>query len=87
MKQATLFLLPIIVLFACEGPEAPAAESELKDYTAYMQVDSGEATNVKFTSYSTTLIADGQDKARLRITVIDSAGREITNATNEIKME
>ncbi len=86
MKHVIFFFFLTALFFACETPPSPPLEPELKDYTSNIQVDSGKATNVKFTSYSTTLIADGRDKARLRITVIDSAGREITNAVNEIKM-
>jgi beta-galactosidase len=80
-----LLLLPLIFL-ACEQKTVVTAPLNLKDYTTVTQVTNGTPVNVKFTSYSTTLIANGRDKARLRITVIDSLGREITSATNEIRM-
>jgi len=38
------------------------------------------------TSYSTTLLADGRDRTRLRIAVTDSSGQEITSATDSINI-
>jgi beta-galactosidase len=38
------------------------------------------------TAYSTTLLADGKDRTPLRIAVTDSAGREITSATDSIRV-
>lgn len=88
MKKIYAALAAIIIaISSCQqATEEADNQVQLKDYSAVSQVEDGKATNVKFTSYSTTLIADGKDKAKLRITVIDSAGREITSATNEIRM-
>jgi len=38
------------------------------------------------TSYSTTLLADGRDWTKLRIAVTDSMGREITSASDSIRL-
>jgi len=75
-------------LWACQPSQTEdiPINRDLPDYTAVSQVENGRATNVKFTTYSTTLKADGTDKARLRITVIDSLGREITSASNPIHL-
>jgi beta-galactosidase len=49
-------------------------------------VNSGTPVAVMLTSYSTTLRANGRDWTRLRIAVTDSLGREITSATNDIRL-
>ncbi|MDH3290874.1 MAG: glycosyl hydrolase 53 family protein [Gemmatimonadota bacterium] len=52
------------------------------DFSSVSRVDSGTAVSVMLTSYSTTLLANGDDGTRLRIAVSDSVGREITSATD-----
>ncbi|MCB0636346.1 MAG: glycosyl hydrolase 53 family protein [Lewinella sp.] len=88
MKVSCLLCIIVLAtLAACSSPQSDTDTApDIKDYSAITQVASGEPTNVKFTAYSTTLMADGKDKARLRITVIDSLGREITSATNPIHL-
>lgn len=87
LKNICLLTLSLPLIFlACKEKTTVTEQLVLKEYTAVTQVATGKPVNVKFTSYSTTLIADGKDKAKLRITVTDSIGREITSATNEIRM-
>jgi beta-galactosidase len=56
------------------------------DFSAVSRTDSGRAVAVMLTAYSTTLRANGDDRTRLRIAVTDSAGREITSATDSIRI-
>jgi len=82
MKSKLLpFSLLIILMISCN----PATE-RVSEFASVSQVDSGTPVSVQMTAYSTTLLADGQDQTRLRITVIDSAGREITTAENPIRV-
>jgi beta-galactosidase len=68
---------------ACAG----SAESHRPpDFSGVSRTDSGRAVAVMLTSYSTTLVANGEDHTRLRIAVTDSAGREITSATDSIRI-
>ena len=50
------------------------------------RVDSGTPVSVMLTAYSTTLLANGEDWTKLRIAVTDSASREITSATDLIRV-
>ena len=56
------------------------------DFSAVSRIDSGKAVSVMLTAYSTTLLADGAARTTLRIAVTDSAGREITSATDSIRV-
>jgi arabinogalactan endo-1,4-beta-galactosidase len=79
-----LKLLPIIgpvLLFYCSQPKPVVSE-----FVAVSQVDSGKPMNVMMTAYSTTLIANGKDQASIRIAVVDSLDREITSASDSIKI-
>jgi len=82
MKLTNLSVLFVLaLLIQCNSPVTNTYE-----FTSISSVDKGIPTNVMLTSYSTTLIANGEDETRLRIAVIDSAGREITSATNTIQV-
>lgn len=50
------------------------------------KVDGGKPVAVMLTSYSTTLRANGSDQTRLRLAVIDSLSRELTTATDSIRV-
>ncbi len=50
------------------------------------QVQNGKPVSVMLTCYSTTLLANGHDHARVRIAVRDSAGREITSAADSVRL-
>jgi arabinogalactan endo-1,4-beta-galactosidase len=56
------------------------------DFSSVSRVDSGRAVAVMLTSYSTTLLANGNDWTKLRIAVTDSMGREITSASDSIRV-
>lgn len=60
--------------------------SKAPDFSSVSRVDSGRAVAVMLTSYSTTLLADGQDWTKLRIAVTDSMGREITSAGDSVRI-
>jgi hypothetical protein len=78
-----------IVMSALAGltlVQCPRASSRAPDFSAVSRADSGRPVSVMLTSYSTTLRANGQDRTRLRIAVTDSLGREITSATDSIRI-
>jgi hypothetical protein len=50
------------------------------------QVDTGKVVAVQMTAYSTTLLANGKDQTLLRVAVTDADGREITSATDSIRI-
>jgi arabinogalactan endo-1,4-beta-galactosidase len=56
------------------------------DFSSVSRVDSGTAVSVMLTTYSTTLLANGRDWTKLRIAITDSIGREITSATDSIRV-
>jgi beta-galactosidase len=78
-------LVAVAALAGCGG-EPRQGERTAPDYSAVSRVATGTATTVMLTAYSTTLLADGADRARLRIAVTDSAGREITTAEDSIRI-
>jgi len=78
MVMATLAGL---VLAGCAGSSNGAP-----DFSPVSRVTSGRPSAVMLTSYSTTLRANGKDWTRLRIAVADSLGREITTATDSIRV-
>ena len=79
------FFLILLLLIQCENkPKSPQKNSS--EFTSIEQTESGKPTNVRLTSYSTTLIANGKDFTHLRIAVTDSIGREITSASDSIML-
>lgn len=83
-----IFLSLLLVLGCKKTIEQPPQvhETPLKDYSALMQVESGKPVSVMLTSYSTTLVADGKEKTRLRVAISDSLNREITSAEDSIQI-
>ena len=89
MKSLRLiFFLGLTLFFQCKQPENKPDEAEVKplDFSSVSQVEHGKPVLVLFTTYSTTLIANGKDRTRLRIAVADSLGREITSAQDSIRV-
>jgi len=87
MKINHLFyLLAALMLWHCNQPASKKSDTQAPDFSTISQVDSGKAISVMLTSYSTTLLANGTDNTRLRIAVTDSLNREITSATDSIRM-
>lgn len=66
---------------ACARPGAAPP-----DFSAVSRVTTGKPVAVMFTGYSTTLRANGTDWTRLRLAVLDSLSREITSATDSIRL-
>lgn len=81
-------ILGLLLFFQCKQVESKSEEPEFEipDFSSVSQVEAGKPVSVMFTSYSTTLIANGKDKTRLRIAVIDSLNREITSAQDSIRI-
>ena len=89
MKTLNLIcVLALITMFQCKQPESKIEEvkTETPDFSSISQVENGKPVSVMFTTYSTTLIANGKDKTNLRIAVTDSLGREITSAQDSIQL-
>ncbi len=87
MKTPWIFLLPILFLFMqCSTPEKETGHISSPDFSNVSRVDAGKANAVMLTAYSTTLLADGYDRTVLRIAVVDSLSREITSATDSIRV-
>ncbi|WP_157111429.1 glycosyl hydrolase 53 family protein [Nonlabens spongiae] len=61
-------------------------EPNLKGYTEYYQVETGEPVALVFASYKTTMLADGKDQSLLRISATDSSGMEIKNIHKPFKI-
>ncbi len=74
-------LIGILIFAGCRQPVKIVSE-----FDAVSRVASGKPVSVMLTSYRTTLLADGRDIARLRIAVVDSLDREITSATDSIRI-
>ncbi len=86
MKSTTLIFLSLMVTFmGCNQP-IKTKNSGTSDLTSISQVKHGTPFSVMLTSYSTTLLANGKDRAPLRIAVVDSASREITTARDSIRI-
>lgn len=82
-----LLFVCIIVLNACaDHSKSQKNKDQQQDFSMESSVDSGKAVSVMLTAYSTTLLADGKDKTRLRIAVTDSLNREITSASDSIRV-
>ncbi|HNS17013.1 MAG TPA: glycosyl hydrolase 53 family protein [Bacteroidales bacterium] len=76
---AIITLISILFLAGCKPPSDA-------EFGSVSRVASGKPVSVMLTSYSTTLLADGRDETRLRIAVTDSLEREITTATDSIRI-
>jgi arabinogalactan endo-1,4-beta-galactosidase len=70
----------ILLAWIMIGCQTNPDESETAGYTSWYQKSSGQPETLVFASYKTTMIADGQDEARLRISVTDSTGMEIMDS-------
>ena len=77
------FILILGALFLFPGISLQAGNIKLNP--SY-QVKNGKPVSVMLTCYSTTLLANGKDHARVRIAVRDSASREITTANDSIRL-
>ena len=76
----------MVLLAALASAHCASPTREAPDFSAISRVDSGRAVAVMLTAYSTTLRADGADWTRLRLAVTDSLSREITSATDSIRI-
>lgn len=79
--QCALLCAGILLVGGCKPPVGEPSE-----FASVSRVESGKAFSVMLTAYSTTLIANGTDQTRLRIAVIDSLSREITSASDSLRV-
>jgi hypothetical protein len=87
MRNLWIFLFPLLFLCVqCDSPEKETGHISSPDFSNISRIDSGVANAVMLTAYSTTLLADGYDRTVLRIAVVDSLSREITSATDSIRV-
>jgi len=76
-----LYCLIIFLFFQCQQPNKP---NQISEFASISQVETGKPVSVMLTTYSTTLLANGEAHTRLRIAIVDSLSREITSADNPI---
>ncbi|HMC01178.1 MAG TPA: glycosyl hydrolase 53 family protein [Flavobacteriaceae bacterium] len=83
-----LCFVVLIAFFQCKKAEPKVEEIKVEtpDFSSVSQVESGKPVSVMLTTYSTTLIADGIDKTKLRIALTDSLSREIKSAEDSIRI-
>lgn len=81
-----LSLLGVFIIIQCQQPEKKQAEIISPDFSGVSRVESGKPVSVMLTSYSTTLLANGRDNTMLRIAVTDSLSREITFASDSVRV-
>jgi beta-galactosidase len=74
-----LSFFAIAILIQCNQ-----SEPKISEYDLVSRVESGTPQSVMLTAYSTTLLANGTDRTRLRIAITDSLAREITSASDSI---
>jgi len=76
------FLILIFVTFLFVfGCSTKPQKTELPELTSLYQKPTGKPVSLIFASYKTTIIGNGKDEAQLRISVADSAGYEIMDAS------
>jgi hypothetical protein len=83
MKSMTFAMTGLAVLLSTHCEQQSRT---VPDFSSVSRVDSGTPVSVMLTAYSTTLRANGTDWTKLRIAVTDSAGREITSATDSVRV-
>lgn len=79
--KSSFIILTMLLLFGCSSKTEQGSDSLIKSYTDWYQVASGLPEALVFASYKTTIIANGTDEALLRISVVDSLGMEIMDAS------
>ena len=76
------YLIPILTsLIFLIGCVSKTEKTNLPDLSKLYQVPTGKPVNMIFASYKTTMLANGDDIANLRISVADSAGYEIMDVS------
>ena len=75
--QLSLTCITLLFVFGCS--KKPSETNEISNTIEY-KVATGEPAAIVFASYKTTMIANGTDEARLRISAVDSTGMEIMDA-------
>jgi beta-galactosidase len=76
----TLLTAVVIALTLLMGCRPSITEEEPPDYKSYYQVDTGKPVGMILSAYKTTMLANGMDETKLRVTVSDSTGKEISSA-------
>ncbi len=77
--KTTLVLLFVTTLFVFScSPKLKKAETQ--NFTLLYQKATGKPETLVFASYKTTMIANGEDEALLRISTVDSTGMELMDA-------
>lgn len=77
-------LIPLLFVFVVAACSEPQKRTE--SYYDGSRVEKGRPVSVMMTAYSTTLLADDRDEARLRIALLDSINREITTAEGLVRL-
>ncbi|NQU88107.1 MAG: glycosyl hydrolase 53 family protein [Mariniphaga sp.] len=74
-----ILILSALLIVGCQTKPIQEKEKET-DLTSWYQKATGEPQTLVFASYKTTMIANGEDEALLRISVVDSTGLELMDA-------
>ncbi len=83
MKTVSILLTAVLALVLVQcGMDS----SQTPDFSSVSRVDSSTARAVMLTTYSTTLLANGENWTTVRIAVTDSLSREITSASDSIRV-
>ncbi|MCB0539382.1 MAG: glycosyl hydrolase 53 family protein, partial [Bacteroidetes bacterium] len=90
IKKIALFLslFALMLLTQCNQPTKPTGDNEAQpgDFSDVSRVTNGKPVSVMLTCYSTTLLANGTDHTRVRVALVDSLNREITSASDSIRI-
>jgi len=78
-----LLILAVAIFFGCS---TKPQKQELPDLANLYQADTGKPATLIFSTYKTTMIANGSDEANLRISVADSSGYEIMDAALDFEI-
>lgn len=78
--QLSLTILSLLFVFGCSKKSSESITISNKNYNHWYQVPTGKPVSLVFASYKTTMIANGEDEALLRISAVDSTGMEIMDA-------
>lgn len=81
MKYWKIFtLISLVILVQC------TSRKNHSNFASVETVKQGKAVSVMLTSYSTTLIANGKDHTHIRVAVVDNQMRQITSATDSVRL-
>lgn len=79
-------VIPVAISFLLFIQCSSSVNNRVNDWSSAYSVEAGTPFSVGLSAYKTTLLADGNDEARIRVAVTDSTGKEIRNATTPVRI-